>query len=252
MRTASDDTPDAVIDGGEGQGPERRCILTGRHGNRAAMIRLAPGPDGAVWPDLGARLPGRGAWIAPARQPLEAAIRSGKLKGALARAFREAPPEVPADLADRIASGLESRALQRLGLEHRAGHIIFGSERLGEWARSGRLFLLLHVADAAEDGCSRLNQAFRVGEGAMERVFTLPAGRVALSSALGRDNMVHIGVSDPKAAARVESDIVRWLAFLRTHDEKARDGVPAHAVMVDGRRAAAGGAQASDWIEGRE
>jgi len=100
--------------------PERRCILTGAHGARDELVRLALGPDGAVWPDLAARLPGRGAWIKADRALLEAAIAKGKLKGALARAFKDAPPTIPDDLPARIAAGLERRALDRLGLEHRA------------------------------------------------------------------------------------------------------------------------------------
>lgn len=234
MRVASDDTRNAVADGSAGHVPERRCILTGTHGPRAGLIRLMPGPDGALWPDLAAKLPGRGAWIAPDRTLLAQAMASGRLKGALARAFRGPPPVIPADLPERITAGLEQRALQRLGLEHRAGHLLFGSDRLAEWARAGRVHLLLHTADAAEDGCARLNQAFRVGGGAMDRVLTLPADRLALSSALGRDNMVHTGLSDPKAAARVESDVARWIAFLRTDEKPVRDAVSARTEYVDG------------------
>lgn len=259
MRDASDDSPDALIDGGAGHVPERRCILTGEHGPRAGLIRLALGPDDAVWPDLAAKLPGRGAWIAPSRSLLAKAIASGKLKGALARAFRTTPPTIELDLADRIARGLEQRALQRLGLEHRAGHVVFGSERLNEWARSGRLYLMMHVADAAADGSSKLDQAFRAGDGTMDKVITLPVGRLALSSALGRDNMVHIGISDPKAAMRVESDVARWVAFLSTDEEKARDGEPARAIMLDGNGPGRspdwdsdGSSRSPDMIEGRE
>lgn len=214
---SSDDTPDAVIEdrAGAGHVPERKCILTGAHGERASLIRLALGPDGAVWPDLAGKLPGRGAWIVADRAGLEAAMAKGRLKGALARAFRQ-PVEVTEDLADRIAAGLERRALDRLGLEHRAGHLIFGADKLNEWARAGRVRLLLHAGDAAEDGVSKLNQAFRAGEGEMDDVIQLPAGRDALSRALGRENMVHSGVIDGKAAARIATDVARWAAFLGT------------------------------------
>jgi len=196
--------------------PERRCILTGAHGPRAELIRLAPGPDGAVWPDLAARLPGRGAWVSADRAILENAIAKGKLKGALARAFKGLPATVPDDLAERIANGLQRRALDRLGLEHRAGHLVFGSDRLGETARAGRLALLLHAADAADDGTAKLNQAFRVGDGSMEDVLVVPVGRDALSAALGRENIVHSGVTDGRAAARVRTDLARWIAYLGT------------------------------------
>jgi uncharacterized protein len=42
---------------------ERRCILTGEHGSRDRLIRLALGPDHRVAPDVRAKAPGRGAWI---------------------------------------------------------------------------------------------------------------------------------------------------------------------------------------------
>ena len=43
--------------------PERKCILSGEHGARDKLIRLALSPDGEVLPDVRARAPGRGAWI---------------------------------------------------------------------------------------------------------------------------------------------------------------------------------------------
>ncbi|WP_199554769.1 RNA-binding protein [Sandaracinobacteroides hominis] len=234
---SSNDTPDATVepasparatpDGGKGaSAPERKCILTGAHGERAQLIRLALGPDGAVWPDLGARLPGRGAWISPDRAALETAIAKGRLKGALARAFKEAAT-VPDDLAQRIADGLERRALDRLGLEHRAGHLIFGSEKLIEWARAGRLYLVLHATDAADDGVGKLEQALRSGarntESEPAEAIRLPAGRDALSRALGRENIVHSGVTDGKAAARIATEVARWAAFIGKTEHASDD-----------------------------
>src|SRR5690606_23166555 len=72
---------------GPGDGPERRCVLTGRTAGRDELVRLALSPDGAVMPDALARAPGRGAWIGVSRDELEQARASGKLKAALARAF---------------------------------------------------------------------------------------------------------------------------------------------------------------------
>lgn len=228
MRTASDDSrDDAVTDGTEGaHTPERRCILTGVHGARQQLIRLVAGPDGAVWPDLAGKLPGRGAWVIADRQRVREAVANGRLRAALARSFRTTPPMVPDDLAERIATGLQQRALNRLGLEMRAGHLVWGSERLAEWARAGRIHLLLHAADAAPDGASRLDQAFRAGDGAMERVLRLPSDRLALSSALGRDNMVHVGVADPRAAARIQADVARWSGFLLRTEAGDSSGTP--------------------------
>src|SRR5688572_13084329 len=72
---------------GAGDGPERRCVLSGRHGARDEFVRLALSPEGAVLPDAQAKAPGRGAWIGVGKAELADAIESGRLKGALARAF---------------------------------------------------------------------------------------------------------------------------------------------------------------------
>ena len=71
----------------EGAGSTRTCVLTRAKGNRDDFIRLALGPDGGVAPDVRARAPGRGAWIAVNRADLEKAIANNKIQGVLARAF---------------------------------------------------------------------------------------------------------------------------------------------------------------------
>src|SRR6185369_5794228 len=101
--------------------PERSCILTRRTAPREELIRLALGPDGQVAPDIRARAPGRGAWIGVDRAALDEANAKGKLKGALARAFKTGDIAVPADLGERIATALQQQALDRLGLEARGG-----------------------------------------------------------------------------------------------------------------------------------
>ena len=197
--------------------PERKCILTGEHDARGKLIRLAIGPDGTVMPDLRARAGGRGAWIGVDRATLETAIAKGKLKGALARAFKDGSFTIPADLPERIEDGLRRAALDRLGLEARAGALLTGSDRIGDAARRGQLHLLLHAADASEDGNRKLDQALRMGrdaEGSDLRGVVIPAERTILSMALGRDNVVHIGLTVPASAVRVADALSRWCGFI--------------------------------------
>ncbi|OZA72126.1 MAG: nucleic-acid-binding protein, partial [Sphingomonadales bacterium 39-62-4] len=111
----------------EGTLPERKCVLTGRHDTRDDLLRLAISPDGDVLPDVMARAPGRGAWIGVNRQALEIALANGKLKGALARAFKGATLSIPADLADRIETALRRLLTDRLGIELRAGNLLLGT-----------------------------------------------------------------------------------------------------------------------------
>lgn len=203
--------------GREAHEPERKCILSGQCAPRAGLVRLALGPGGEVLPDIRGKAPGRGAWIGVTREELAAAIAKGRLKGALSRAFRTGEIAVPADLPERIEAALARQALDRLGLEARAGALLTGSERINEAARCGDVFLLLHAADAAEDGRRKLDQALRVGmdaEGSGMTGLVIPAERTILAQALGRENVVHIAIVDERAAKRVSGALSRWMEFL--------------------------------------
>lgn len=197
--------------------PERRCILSGEHGARAALVRLAVSPDGLVLPDVHAKAPGRGAWIGVTRGELENALAKGKLRGALARAFKTGALDIPADLPAQIETALRRALTERLGLEMRSGTLILGTQRIADTARAGGVAQLYHASDSSEDGRKKLDQAWRVGEereGSGQRGTILPLDRAALSVALGRDNVVHLALGDPKAAERVSVPLQRLLHFL--------------------------------------
>ncbi|OYY91926.1 MAG: transcription terminating nucleic-acid-binding protein [Sphingomonas sp. 28-66-16] len=204
--------------------PIRRCILSGDRAARANLVRLALAPDGMIHPDVRAKAPGRGAWIGVTRGTLEAAITKGRLKGALSRAFKTGQFTLPTDLPGAIAEALEKAVLDRLGLESRAGTIVIGGERIEKAARSGKLHLLLHASDAGADGTRKLDQAWRVGRdevGGGLRGLVIPLARPILSVALGRENVVHIGVTDPGAARRLREALDRWLHFIGPEQESA-------------------------------
>lgn len=198
--------------------PERRCIISGEKGSRDDLIRLALGPDGTVAPDIRAKAPGRGAWVGCNLETLQKALDKGKLKAALMRAFKTSAVIVPDDLPARIAAALERAALDRLGLEAKAGALLTGADKIADQARKGAVHLLLHAADAAEDGTRRLDQALRVGLDQMGvadvRGLALPVTRSILSMALGRENVVHVALIAPAAAARVSHALSRWRGFI--------------------------------------
>jgi predicted RNA-binding protein YlxR (DUF448 family) len=202
--------------------PERKCILSGEHGARDDLIRLALGPGGQVAPDVRARAPGRGAWIGVDRPALEAAQAKSKLKSALARAFKTNELEIPADLGARIEDALRQATLDRLGLEAKASNLLLGSEKIENAARRGQVAMLIHAADASAEGRRKLDQAWRVGrdaEGSGAQGLVFPEGRAILSLALGRENVVHVAIIDRAAAARVSHALGRWRAFIGREDE---------------------------------
>ena len=210
MRNPRND--DLALADHEAHVPERTCILTRRKGTKDELIRLALGPDGTVAPDVRARAPGRGAWIGVTRAELDAANAKGKLKPALQRAFKTQAATVPADLGERTEAALRQHALDRLGMEARASNLINGAERVETAARSGKVHLLIPAADAGDDGNRSLDQAWRVGGGEPQGMI-FPEPRTILSMALGRENVVHVALTDPAAALRVRHAIARWRAF---------------------------------------
>ncbi|MDX3900323.1 MAG: DUF448 domain-containing protein [Sphingobium sp.] len=196
---------------------ERRCILSGERADPDILVRLALGPDGEVLPDVRAKAPGRGAWVGVPRTALEKALGNGKLKGGLARAFKTGDLQIADDLAERIEEALRQDLLSRLGLEARASMLLTGSEKIDVAARKGQVKLLLHAADAGSDGNRKLDQALRVGqeaEGSDLAGLVLPVDRGALSMAMGRENVVHIAVTDTRAASRLRAAVGRLESYL--------------------------------------
>ena len=150
------------------------------------------------------------------RPELEEAIAKGRMKAALARAFKIGPITVPDDLPAMIEEALTRALLDRLGLESRSGTLLTGSDRIAEAARRGKVWLLLHSSDSSPDGNAKLDQAWRVGsdaEGSGQRGTVLPVDRTRLSVALGRDNAVHVALTDQRAAARIDQFLGRLLHF---------------------------------------
>ena len=212
---------------GTGDGPERRCVLRGRVGSRDELVRLALSPEGEVLPDALAKAPGRGAWIGVDRGELAEAVASGRLRAALARAFKTGQLAIPGDLAELTENALLRAFLDRLGLEMRAGKLILGSDRIANEARMGKVAALYHAADASDDGARKLDQAWRVGEekeGSGLRGVTLPLDRAALSVALGRDNVVHLALADRPSAERVATPLRRLQTFLGGPAAAVTDG----------------------------
>lgn len=213
MRKLPNETPSKPLD----RVPDRKCILTGESHPQSELVRLAMGPDGQIAPDVRAKAEGRGAWIGVDRTTLEAAQAKGQLKGALARAFKTGQLIIPDDLADRLETGLQRATLDRLGLEARGGTLLTGSEKIETAARQGDLVMLMHASDAGRDGSAKLDQAWRVGsdrEGQDVRGQILPVDRQGLSVALGRQNVVHIGITNARAAGRISHMLERWRRFI--------------------------------------
>lgn len=185
---------------------QRRDIVSGEVLPEARLVRFVAGPDGAVTPDLGRRLPGRGLWVAADRTAIDTAAR----KGLFARAAK-ARLVAPADLAGAVERLLLSRLLAGLGLARKAGQIVWGFERVMAEVRAGRAALLIEATDGAEDGRRKLRAAARQ-QARPQRLVGLFSS-AELSLALGAENVIHSAFLAGPGAERWTLDVERLSGF---------------------------------------
>jgi len=191
-------------------GSERTCVVSGEKGPPEAMLRFVLSGAGEVVPDLRRKLPGRGVWT---RLDF-ATVRQAAAKQAFSRGFRvhvDAPPE----LAEEVDRLLERDALQFLSIVNKAGLVVTGAVKVEAAIRGGALVGLIHAAEGAPDGTSKLERLLRARLGdAAETVrrITLFSSR-QLDLALGRANVVHAALNAGEASAAFLAKVARLTQY---------------------------------------
>ena len=176
---------------------QRRCALTRAHRSKADLIRFVLGPDGDVVPDLKERLPGRGVWLTASHDTVAEAAKR-KAFGRVLKMDAKAPESLP----QQVDALLNDAALGALAMANKAGKVVFGNAKIEEALRGGRVIALVHAADAAEDGCRKLDGKARAateGHGIpVMRAFN--ANELGLAS--GRTNVIHAALIQGGAAQK--------------------------------------------------
>lgn len=186
---------------------ERRCIVSHESLPDAKLIRFALAPDGCVVPDVGAKLPGRGAWVRADRASVEAAAK----KGAFARAFKT-QVKVPEGLANGVETLLARRCLDQLGLMRRAGALAIGATQVESAIRTRPALALIEAADGAEEGREKL-MSLHIGlwGGPPAAVACFTASELGV--ALGRERVIHACLLQERLATGWAADIGRLAGF---------------------------------------
>ena len=199
--------PSSREEGVHGKSRERRCVATGQSLPEHLLIRFAVGPNGTLVPDVAAKLPGRGVWVAANRQAIEDARR----KGAFARSLK-GPVQVPESLADQTEALLHRRCLELLGLARRAGAVAIGATQVEQAIRARPALARIEAADGAADGREKLQALHKGLWGAAP--FTIGAfGGEELGMALGRDRVIHACLLQERMAQAWSAEIRRLSGF---------------------------------------
>jgi predicted RNA-binding protein YlxR (DUF448 family) len=182
------------------------CAVTRAVMPEARLIRFVAAPDGAIVPDLKARLPGRGIWVGATREAVAEAVKRNVFSRGLKCATRPA-----GDLPAIVEARLREQALGRLGLARKAGAVVAGFAKVEAAVAHDRLAALVVASDAAADGVRKVAQAVRrrFGNGAPFPVIRLFSA-AELGLAIGRPDVIHAavlqgpaGISFTEAAVRL-------------------------------------------------
>jgi len=184
---------------------DRTCIVTRRESEPDELIRFVVGPDASIVPDIKRNLPGRGCWVTADRTHVEKAAG----KGFFARAFKK-EVTVPPDLGGMVDMVLAKSALGALGLARKAGAVAFGATKVEASVRSGAALLVMHAAEASEDGLRKITQARRAtayAGGPQIAAYKL-FSEAELGLALGGTNVIHAAVLGGDAAKAVAKRMI--------------------------------------------
>ena len=175
------------------------------------MLRFVLDADGRLVPDLAAKLPGRGAWVAADPAALARAIERRLFQRTFAQAVT-----VPAGLPELIDRLLVQRLQNLLGLARRAGGAVAGFEKVRAALAESRVGVLLAASEAAPDGRRKLAAGYR-------GPFVDLLDSSQLSLPFGRENVIHAALADGGLAGKFLAE-ARRLAGLRGKLAPAGDG----------------------------
>lgn len=201
----------------------RRNLASGKPEPRGVLVRFVVGPDRAVVPDIGRRLPGRGLWLSPKRDVLKMAAAS---RGRVFARAAGGPVAVPQELDQLVERLLVERIVSLIGLARRGGTAVAGFERVREslatMKPSGDARAVLFIASDASAADRR-----RLSSSVVEIGVSQALTANELGSAFGRETMVFAVVAPGALARELEAEVGR-LALLRAGDVASRgfdDGV---------------------------
>ena len=191
------------------RGNERKCIATGKVGERDAMYRFIIGPDSQVLLDLGAKLLGRGLWVSDKELSLRLAMEKNLFEKSAKKALK-----VSKNLLSEIECLQSKRFLDLIRLARKAGQAVCGYEKVKEWLSKDKVLLLIQAYDGSDRGKSKLTTPDKAK-------FIGCLSSLELGEAFGRQNAIHCAVTSGGLAKRIVQEAHRLTGLRQNFGEKS-------------------------------
>ncbi len=185
---------------------ERRDIVTGAVMDEPKLIRFVIGPGGLVVPDIAAKLPGRGIWVAADRVSVDTAIK----KGAFSRSAKT-KAIAPDDLADQVDALLARSVLGLMGMANRSGQIESGFDKVRAYIQVDPPAWRICAKEAARDGRNKIRVASKAAWEATPLIACF--GSDELGKALGREDVTHAVLKPGRLAKKFKVEARRLGGF---------------------------------------
>ena len=192
----------------EAEKPQRTCLGCRETRDRDNLIRFVLSPQGEVFPDLDAKLPGRGAYTCISEKCVATAVKQRHFN----RGFkREVVVMLPDQMTELVGNLMRERILGYLGLANRAGKVISGGSLVSDAIRSKiKPGLILVAADVSETIGEKIITLASVHKIPCERVLT----KDDFGAILGKAPRSAVAVRSGGFVPRLVNEIKRYRNFL--------------------------------------
>ena len=182
--------------------PQRSCLSCRKTVDKDLLLRFVLSPEGEVFPDLDAKLPGRGAYTCCSSQCLVSAVKQRQFN----RAFKKEVGIMSSDcMMELIATLMRDKILGYLGLAKKAGKIISGGSLVTDAARSrNKPGLILVATDISEAIGEKIVTLAAVHKIPCEQIFMKSDFGEILGKAPRSAVAVRLGGFVPKLVSEIE------------------------------------------------
>jgi predicted RNA-binding protein YlxR (DUF448 family) len=188
--------------------PQRSCLGCRQSRDRDKLLRFVLSPGGEVFPDIEAKLPGRGAYTCLSESCLRAALKQKQFSRAFKRDVTTLSPD---EMTGQISAIMQKRLLGYIGLANRAGQIVSGGSMVSDAIRGAHKPGLVLVATDVSDSIGiKIDQLAAVHHIACIRIMD----KDEFGAILGKAPRSAIAVRAGGFVAQIRHEIERYRNFL--------------------------------------